>query len=409
MSAGRSEPLLVTASRPSAASLRLLGSTLRILLIEDDAGDATLVRAMLEEVEPDVALLWVRSIAEALPLLTPDTDCVLLDLQLPDATGFSGLDAVLAAVPGAAVIVLTGFTDSERGVVALARGAQDYLNKASVEPDLLARAIRYALERRVAQDTARELAASQARAAENTRLERGLLPVPVLEPDDSLQVLTRYRPGRQRALLGGDFYDVVQCLDGPLYAVIGDVSGHGPDEAALGVCLRIAWRTLVLAGTAEERILPLTAEVLGHERSGEEIFATVCMLRIAEDRRSARVYLAGHPPPILLDGVIIAVGEVGAPLGVDDDETWTGMELALPPSWSLMLYTDGLIEGTAGPEAADGRLGVERLGELLATGRAADEEPSRWIDALIDRVEELNDGPLTDDLAVLILSHQPGT
>ncbi len=406
MSAGRSEFMPAYPAARASAPLVLLAPSLRIVLIEDDAGDATLVQEMLEEVEPGVALLWARCIAEALPLLTPDTDCVLLDLQLPDATEFSGLDAVLKATPRAAVIVLTGFADSERGVVALARGAQDYLDKSSVEPELLARAIRYALERRAAQDTGRELAASQARAAENTRLERGLLPVPVLKPDDSLQVLTRYRPGRQRALLGGDFYDVVQCRDGPLYAVIGDVSGHGPDEAALGVCLRVAWRTLVLAGTAEERILPLTAEVLGHERSGEEIFATVCMLRIAEDRRSARVYLAGHPPPILLDGVIVAVGEVGAPLGVDDDETWKGMELELPPSWSLMLYTDGIIEGSAGPEADDGRLGVERLRELLRTTRADDAEPARWIDALIDRVAELNEGPLTDDLAVLVLTHE---
>ncbi|MBA3741903.1 response regulator [Sporichthya sp.] len=214
---------------------------MQIVLIEDDPGDATLVRDMLDEVEPDLSLTWVRSIAEAGPALSAETRCVLLDLVLPDATGFDGLQRVLAQAPNAAVVVLTGFSDSDKGVEAVSRGAQDYLNKSQIDPELLSRAVRYAVERRAAQDTARELAQAESRAAENTRLERGLLPKPLLF-DANLAVVQRYRPGRDRALLGGDFYDVVECADGVLYAVIGDVSGHGPDEAALGVCLCSAAR-----------------------------------------------------------------------------------------------------------------------------------------------------------------------
>ena len=61
-------------------------------------------------------------------------------------------------------------------------------------------------------------------------------------------MVARYRPGRANALLGGDFYDVVETPDGTVHAVIGDVCGHGAAEAAIGVCLRVAWRSLVLAG-----------------------------------------------------------------------------------------------------------------------------------------------------------------
>lgn len=391
----------------SALRARLPGldRKLQIVLIEDDSGDALMVRDMLDEVEPDMTITWVRSLAEAEPVLDADTRCVLLDLQLPDATDFVALEKVLAAAPRAAVVVLTGFADSQRGLEAVARGAQDYLNKSQVEPELLSRAVRYAIERRVAEDTARELARAETRAAENTRLERGLLPVPLLH-DESVAVVQRYRPGRDRALLGGDFYDVVECADGTLYAVIGDVSGHGPDEAALGVCLRVAWRTLILSGTDEARILPLTAEVLVHERSNEETFATACMVRIDADRNRARVYLAGHPAPILLGPATVdasAESAAGPPLGVLADITWEPAELPLPEGWRMLLYTDGLIEGGSGKGGAD-RLGVEGLRGLLDEVDAAGPDPGGAVERLIGRAQELNAGALTDDLAVVVLS-----
>jgi serine phosphatase RsbU (regulator of sigma subunit) len=372
----------------------------RVLLIEDDPGDAMLVREMLEESGSEIELTWVQTIAEAKPQLSADTRCVLLDLQLPDAAEFSGLDAVLAAAPRAAVIVLTGFTDQARGVDAMAHGAQDYLTKAQLEPDLLARTIRYALQRRTTEDTARELADSRARATENARLERGLLPTAITH-DDSIQIVLRYRPGRDRALLGGDFYDVVQCPDGTVYAMIGDVSGHGPDEAALGVCLRVAWRTLVLAGTEEKSILPLMGQVLEHERAEDFIFASVCMVRVAADQQSARVYLAGHPPPLVLDGAPIRQ-RAGVPLGVLDDYVWTAEEITLAPDWQLVLMTDGIFEGTAAPTTHD-RLGMDALVGLLRAQRAASPDPAEWTEALIAQVLELNGGPMADDLALLVL------
>ena len=91
----------------------------------------------------------------------------------------------------------------------------------------------------------------------------------------ALLVGTGYRPGRERTLLGGDFYDLVQTRDGAVHLMIGDVSGHGADEAALGVCLRVAWRTLTLGGADVEHVLPTLQDVLVHERHAEEIFATV--------------------------------------------------------------------------------------------------------------------------------------
>src|SRR4051794_30054678 len=134
------------------------------------------------------------------------------------------------------MLVLTGLSDTARGLEAVAAGAQDYLVKGRVDGELLARSIRYAVERRRAELVQDELRTARHTAEESARLERGLLPRPIVS-DSRVRVATGSRPGRARALLGGDFFDVVQTPDGTLHAVIGDVCGHDPDAAALGVCL----------------------------------------------------------------------------------------------------------------------------------------------------------------------------
>jgi CheY-like chemotaxis protein len=214
-----------------------------VLLVEDDDGDALLVEELVVDCSPGMRLTWARSMTEAHKVLeTAVPDCVLLDLHLPDAHGLEAVARMRQYAEGVAVVVLTGLAEESTGLAAVAAGAQDYLVKGRVDPELFGRAVRYAIQRKHAEQTAAAYQASQLRAQENSRLERGLLPTPLLH-DGGLDVIARYLPGREQALLGGDFYDVVQTPDGTVHALIGDVSGHGPDEAALGVGLRIAWRT----------------------------------------------------------------------------------------------------------------------------------------------------------------------
>lgn len=380
--------------------------TVRALLVEDDDGDAFLVEELLLEAGAAVELQRVRTLAEARPAAA-GVECVLLDLGLPDADGLVGLRQLIEAAPAAAIIVLTGLDDERRGGEAVSAGAQDYLVKGQVEGDLLARAIRYAVERKRADESLRRLYETELRAAENARLERGLLPTP-LTHGEGLHCTTRYRPGNQ-AVLGGDFYDVVETDDGTLNLLIGDVAGHGPDEAALGVCLRIAWRTCVLAGLDPDRVLPTLDDVLVHERDSEEVFATVCTLAVDPDRRSARLHVAGHPLPLLCDGEVTPLPDdvVGPALGIVHGVVWGSLEVELPERWTLMLFTDGLIEGRIGDGAE--RLGGERLRELVAElvaelgiGKDAD---SSVADVLVDRVQRLHGGPLPDDLAMVLVSH----
>jgi serine phosphatase RsbU (regulator of sigma subunit) len=339
--------------------------------------------------------------------------CALLDLGLPDAIGLPGVRKLRERAPGIAVVVLTGRDDEQLGIEALGAGAQDYLVKGRVEPEVLARAIRYAIERRRAELSERELLEARLQARENARLERGLLPTALLA-DPRLRLTADYRPGRRRALLGGDFYDAVELGDGTVHLMIGDVCGHGPDEAALGACLRAAWRALTLANHPPQEVLATLHQMLPHERHEPDVFATLCTLAIEPGRASAEIRTAGHQAPILIDrnGVaMIDVPEGAPPLGILEQSEWPAQRRALEPPWSLLLYTDGLIEGRIG--AGHERLGEQRLVEMVQ--RHVDASPD-WPDdgqgllaGLIAEVEQLNGEPLTDDIAVLLLSSSGAT
>jgi serine phosphatase RsbU (regulator of sigma subunit) len=380
---------------------------LRVLLVEDDDGDAFLVTELLAELSERILVRRVDTLASAVsaPLRA---DCVLLDLQLPDAVGLTALTRLRQHAPATAIVVLTGQRDEAIGIAAVASGAQDYLVKDQVDGLLLVKALRYAWERKRAEEAERQLLQQQLVADENRRLERGLLPAPLIT-DQSLKLVARYRPGRDGSLLGGDFYDAVELPDGTLHVVIGDVSGHGPDEAALGVALRIGWRSLVLAGLPTSDVLSTVEKVLLYERI-KHSFVTLCAITIPPDRRSLRMRLAGHPPPLLIEGEtgrLLPMDHLGVPLGLMPDASWEPIDIALRPGWSLLLYTDGVFEGKV--KGQPDRLGHENMAELLMADLRATPDwrlrPGFVLDKLIAAVENLNEGPLDDDVALALLTH----
>jgi len=380
---------------------------IRILLIEDDAGDAYLVRDLLETGPDTHKLTWVQDMAEAGRVLDTKFDCALLDLGLPDSQGLDALHTLLDLNPGLAVVVLTGLDDQHRGALALEQGAQDYLTKGSVTAETLARSLRYAIARRRGEDATQRLREAELSRAENSRLERGLLARPILH-DDTVRWATRYRPGGSRVLLGGDFFDAIELEDGTIRAVVGDVCGHGPDEAALGVALRVAWRALVLAGQAPDVTLSCLHRVVEAERQQDHIFATVCDIELDPDREHAQLYLAGHPSPLLLAGdeVLELEAEARGPLlGVFDDSKWPANRVELGPEWTLVLFTDGIVEGRAGNgDDESERFKTTGLARLAQQALEETRDLESLADQLIAGAERANGAPLRDDVALLLLS-----
>jgi serine phosphatase RsbU (regulator of sigma subunit) len=392
-------------------------TNLTLLVIEDDPAGSLSVPEMLDATGKPIRIRTARNLTEAERLLTDDVHCILLDLALP-APGraadsddeLATLKHVLRLAPRHAVLALTASGDAERGAEAVRVGAQDYLFRDELDGRLLSRAIRYAVERKRSDKAERRLTESKLRAQENARLERGLLPTPLLEGSGSpLRFAARYRPGRSRALLGGDFYDTVRTPDGTVHAMIGDVCGHGPDEAALGVELRIAWRALTFAGLCGDELLSTLQQVLEHERENDEIFATLCTVDIAPDGRRAGLCLAGHPSPLIArpgrPAELLPYDNNGPALGLLPHARWPRMQVELGAAWSLMLYTDGLIEGHIG-EGRE-RLGQDGMVDMVRRQLAQGLEGEELLRAAVNEVRELNGGELADDVAVLLLDRTP--
>ncbi len=124
---------------------------IRILLVEDNPGDARLIREMLADAKPaaQFRLVHVERLDEALLKLKENWfDVTLLDLTLPDSQGLETVGRIYEREPTVPIVVLTGFEDESLGLRAVQVGAQDYLIKGKVNSYFLVRSIRYAIERK---------------------------------------------------------------------------------------------------------------------------------------------------------------------------------------------------------------------------------------------------------------------
>ncbi len=148
-----------------------------VLLVEDNPADARLIRELLREAEPG---RWtvevVDRVATAIArLAVGGIDVVLLDLSLPDVQGFATFTTAHAAAPGVPIVVLTGLSDEALAIRAVHEGAQDYLVKADASPQVLTRAMRYAIERARAEAERIELLRRERAARAEAEAERARL------------------------------------------------------------------------------------------------------------------------------------------------------------------------------------------------------------------------------------------
>lgn len=121
---------------------------IRVLVVEDNRADARLLTELFSEVaERPFELRTAQTLEEALPLAR-ESDVVLLDLSLPDAQGIATLERMLGASRATPIVVLTGNGDERVATEAVKAGAQDYLLKNEITPQLVVRSIRYAIERK---------------------------------------------------------------------------------------------------------------------------------------------------------------------------------------------------------------------------------------------------------------------
>ncbi|WP_166395500.1 SpoIIE family protein phosphatase [Rubrobacter marinus] len=250
-----------------------------------------------------------------------------------------------------------------------------------------------------------------ARALQGSLLPSYLPEVPGFE------VGLHYLPAGE-ANIGGDFYDLFEAGErsegrpGPdgerppssWGVAVGDVSGKGPDAAAVLALARYTIRAAAMHRTRPASILAdLNEAMLRHGREREaRKFCTVAYARVEPDGRGARVSVSrgGHPAPMLLraDGAVRPVGYAGRAMGVFADPRLTEQEARLEPGDALVLFTDGVTEA----RAPDGTFfGEERFADLLRSSAGLD--ATALTAHLGDAVCGFQNYDLNDDVAILVL------
>jgi putative two-component system response regulator len=162
---------------------------IRLLVVEDNPGDARLVQILLGEVG-GFEVVWKASLAEAAAWLhdVGGADAVLLDLSLPDGQGMVSVDRMRALVPELPIVVFTGLNDRAVGIAAVKHGCQDYLVKGEGDGLLIARTVTYSIERKA-------IERERAQAAE--RMKRVLVQT-VRAVSLTLEMRDPYTAGHQR-------------------------------------------------------------------------------------------------------------------------------------------------------------------------------------------------------------------
>ncbi|MTK11009.1 MAG: PAS domain S-box protein [Clostridiaceae bacterium] len=122
---------------------------IRILLVEDNPGDAVIIREMLKEIYKNkFELIHFQRLENSVEHVIEDFDIVLLDLNLPDSRGIETFNVMNSHAPEMPIIILTGLLDEELAINIVAEGAQDYLVKGNIDKQLLSRSIKYSIERK---------------------------------------------------------------------------------------------------------------------------------------------------------------------------------------------------------------------------------------------------------------------
>jgi serine phosphatase RsbU (regulator of sigma subunit) len=221
---------------------------------------------------------------------------------------------------------------------------------------------------------------------------------PMLPAVKGLQFEALYLPCAD-GIIGGDWYDAFALPDGSVAVTVGDVTGHGVEEAVIMGKIRYSLRVVTLRTNALQTggaasILPSVEAALSSEHP--EASATAFLGIISPDRRSMQYATAGHPPPLVVTSSCeTAWLEAGdAPLGCGNLYARSNHVIDLTGVWGLILYTDGVIE--AGRDILQG---LERLRKAL-------QDPGmQTAKNLLPRIVEASlAAPPHDDIAMLAVT-----
>lgn len=239
--------------------------------------------------------------------------------------------------------------------------------------------------------------AERARAQIGLTLQRSLLPPP-LPQIPGWTLAASYRPAGAENEVGGDFYDAFRVPGGWLL-VIGDVTGRGASAASVTSVARYTLRTAAML--ADDPLVALDTLNRALLERGDAALCSLAAVTLSEDSfEPVRLAVAGHPPPLLVDGDDVGELAGGDPvLGAFADAEWSIARVDLEPGQQLTIVTDGIAEAVAGGE----RFGERRLRAELAGA----DSPRAALQRLEGALDDFVEGELLDDVAILALAREP--
>jgi serine phosphatase RsbU (regulator of sigma subunit) len=319
----------------------------RLLIVDDEEVLAKLMERILRSrgFESDIAL----SAAEARKrIAASDYALALLDVRLPDESGYGLLEELRSKRPDTAVVMISGVDDPELGKAALEHGAYAYMVKPVGATQLYLTVVNN-LQRRTLElehrATLRRMEAMLDERADQMRravdLQIGMLPASPLK-EDGFELAAHFTAAKE---ISGDFYDWYRQDDGRLVLTLGDVMGKGLPAALMMATARAALRGSGGIERLDEGIKRAT-EVMSAALEVNHAYVTAFHAVFNPSSGALQYVDAGHGHARLLRG---ATGQEtlplrSAPIGIFPDSLFAVGTVTLNPGDALVVFSDGLLD-----------------------------------------------------------------
>lgn len=347
---------------------------------------------------------------EALDAIAANPDLVMLDVSLPDMSGFDVCNTIKSNAETSSIPVLelsAAYTEASHRALGLNLGADGYLTH-PVETSVLLATVRSLIRMHEAESEALANAAALQQAYREQKhiaetLQRSLL---ISVPEDnypSMQIASFYEPAWEEASVGGDFYDTFRLPDDQLALVVGDATGKGLAAATRTAEVKFALRAFMHEHREPAVVLQRLNEFLCNSSTkpydSDSLVAVVIGL-VNIDGRCITIASAGAESPLLLDaaGNARSAQTHGLPLGAFSGIEYQSVTLPFDVGDTILMATDGITEARRGKEflSYDGM--VRLANDHIVRGESVSSEGK----ALLDAARAFANGKFQDDVCILL-------
>lgn len=373
----------------------------RILVVDDEKSMRQLLGLHLgkEGYEIDFAENGKQAVAQT---LEKRPNLILMDLRMPIMDGLEATNAIREhyqpnTLP---IIIVSADSDRKEHIRALQAGANDFVSKPYNKTELIARIEINLTINKLSNELSEknsELQKREARSEQEKKLagevQYAVLPHNPKFPGFSIQTL--YKPSTH---MGGDFFDFFQNGD-DLFALIGDVSGHGIPAALIMTAAKSVIHSLGEISNSPKEIITNANKQLCEMLGNHGIFLTLVLAKITPKTDQMEVISAGHNPVYLLNKQnVIKIDSSGTFLGWDDRATWDSKTFSFQDGDTLFMYTDGLVE----VENNDGeQFGDQKLLEIIEQA-----PPQKQLELALNASMEFCQEHITDDITIFTIQKE---